>query len=130
MGKNEIKIRVWDKEKKRMIYKNIQSLIFAHHGLVVEYHIPPMQSHLKVYDGIIMLSSGLFDEDGKEIYRGDICSNEVAKWEIIFHTGCFCGKRIGGSDGTQNTHLALRAIRGLRIIGNIYETPELLKTDI
>ena len=127
MKKNEIEIRIWDKGDNKMKYADIEhfddmvGFRFEHKSIEADGE-PDMIE--------IMLFSGRLDEDRKKIFDGDICSNEVAKWEIIFHTGCFCGKRIGGSDGTQNTHLALRAIRGLRIIGNIYETPELLKTDI
>src|SRR4030042_1209803 len=63
-----------------------------------------------------------------EIYEGDVCSNEVAKWEVIFNRGCFCGRMIGGKN--IETHLALRGIIGLRLIGNIYENSELLSGTI
>lgn len=75
---------------------------------------------------IVMQYTGLKDENGFELYEGDIIQNDAAKWVVIFNTGCFCAKRISGSDGTQNIHLALRAIQGKKRIGNIYENPELL----
>ena len=69
--------------------------------------------------------SGLTDIKGIELWEGDICANDAAKWEIIFNTGCFCAKMIGGKD--HEMHLALRGVKGLVKIGNIVENPELLK---
>ena len=68
--------------------------------------------------------TGVYDIDGKEIYMDDICSNEVAKWIVVFDRGCFSAKMVGRE---SSMHLALRAIVGLRVIGNIYENSEILK---
>lgn len=70
--------------------------------------------------------TGLTDEKGSELFTGDICTNEAAKWEVIFNTGCYCAKIIGKDYPDQHMHLALRAIRGLQKLGNKYENPELL----
>lgn len=71
------------------------------------------------------LFSGIKDLEEKKLYVGDVVSNDVAKWEIIFNKGCFCGKLIGDPDESQDMHIALRAIKGIKYIGNVLETPEL-----
>jgi hypothetical protein len=76
-------------------------------------------------DFVLLEYSGWKDTKGNELWEGDICSNDAAKWEVIFNTGCFCGKMIGGLD--HDTHLALRGIKGLVKIGTIFQNPELLK---
>ena len=84
----------------------------------------------------LMQYTGLKDKNGKEIYDGDIMRNSPARWEIVFNKGCFCHKCLGYYDERDNytivksqpeIHLALRALRGAEIIGNIYENPELIK---
>lgn len=70
--------------------------------------------------------SGIKDEEGEELYEGDIVTNAAARWEVIKSEGCFCGKMLGIGYEERKTHLALRAIRGIKKIGNRYENPELL----
>ena len=70
-----------------------------------------------------MQFTGVYDIDGKEIYMGDICSNEVAKWIIVFDRGCFSVKMVGRE---SSIYLALRGVVGLRVIGNIHENKNLL----
>lgn len=69
--------------------------------------------------------SGINDEFRNELFEGDIVSNHVATWEVVFNKGCFCGKPVGRND--QETHIALRAIKEIKRIGNRYKNPELLK---
>ena len=84
-------------------------------------------------DCIILEYSGLDDEINKQLFEGDICSNDAALWEVVFNKGCFCGKflRPTGPKATvgeqTDTHIALRAIKGLRKIGNRYQNREYSK---
>ena len=119
----EIKFRAWLWDERELHYVLKMDTVNNGYGkvwMIDTFHYKNI-SHFG-----LMQFTGLNDKNGVEIYEGDICSNEVAKWEVIFDTGCFCGKRIGGSDGTQNIHLALRAIRELSVIGNIHENPSLI----
>lgn len=66
--------------------------------------------------------TGLLDKNGKEIYEGDLIQNDPIKeqgkpWVVEFTTGFF------GAKG-----MALRAMIGIEVIGNIYENPELITT--
>lgn len=72
--------------------------------------------------------TGLLDKNGNEIYEGDILSNSVAKWIVVFNTGCFCHKMVGSDE--RPTELALRSLIGGEVIGNVYENPELLADEV
>ena len=63
---------------------------------------------------IVMLDTGLFDKNGKEIWEGDLLQNEWDKkvHEVVFKRGCFTCN--------QNTN------DRFEVIGNIYEDTELL----
>jgi len=129
----EIKFRAWDEMKKVMHidFQFINSgkegndwVIFKSdkHQNYEEYiKNPHFQQQLKV-----MQFTGLKDKNGKEIYEGDIVQN-VCSWEVKFNKGCFCGDMIKPEPLTQDTLLALRAIKNIVVIGNIYENPELIK---
>jgi len=112
----EIKFRIWNDTLKVMytpeMDKEIKNL----------WSIPELKGGIMRVrkDEILMQYTGLKDENGQEIYEGDIIQNESLKekgksWIVELDRGCF------GAKG-----LALRALKGMVVIGNIYENPELL----
>lgn len=126
----EIKFRVWDTYNKEML--DVQELDYAD-----SYNGQPMirttmyNDYFDTEEMILMQYTGLKDKNGKEIYEGDIveiirpCILE--RGEVKFINGCFAIK-------SKDTLLMLYQCEinnfKLKVIGNIYENPELLKEEI
>lgn len=119
-----IKFRVWDKIGKKMIdWKDVnltkevgdnEIFVFEPTGMFADIILEP----------IIMQSTGLKDKNGVEIYEGDIVENEYK--EIGFIKNCndaFCFNR-----KERNFYLSgIGAGSPFKILGNIYQHPELLE---
>ncbi len=129
----EIKFRVWDKEKKKMIYydKDCSSPDMTLNGVLISHD---KQSNVS-YRYELMQFTGLKDKNGKEIWEGDICKETHEHiladgkpcedgWTshsmpIEFHNGMF-------AFGYQTSSLSyFIKCWGLVVIGNIHENPEL-----
>ena len=86
----------------------------------------------------LMQYTGLKDKNGKEIYEGDILkvpddydiygfmAGEIR--QIYFKDGCFRFKPKNEGDCTERGH-HLEDDGDFEVIGNIYESPELLEKD-
>lgn len=106
----EIKYRCYSK-KNGMNYNNT-------------YFILALSAH---YNGkgedIFMQFTGLKDNNGKEIYEGDIVRTNEAEWiaKVVFEQGNFmCCDKINGFS-------AYCEWEKFEVIGNIYQNPELLE---
>jgi uncharacterized phage protein (TIGR01671 family) len=139
-----IKFRAWDKKRKRM-YKVLNlyvDSIGVHSGIwadvegfdVIEDKNIRIQIQPK--DIEVMQFTGLKDKNGKEIYEGDVVTAFLEKRAVV-HFGDYS---VNGSDYYSNNTTAGFYILYIddseesgidpsetTVIGNIHETPELLK---
>ena len=125
--KREIKFRIWDKEKGKMLNKYDVGFITL--------------SYLDVYGSDefyeFMQYAGLKDENGVEIYEGDIVRVEHTNYyetEIEPEYKPWIGKVIFKESGYYiqtgcDYHPSLSNIRivSINVLGNVFENPELLE---
>lgn len=130
-----IQFRAWDKLAKAMSPEFSLFGEFTLLGAVHEWQWEVLQKSPKdasKYDSLgrlndleIMQFTGLKDKNGKEIYEGDIMSSSGVKLVVTFEDGKFCFDNTGGSYGRD--FIGQDRVGRLEVIGNVYETHELLK---
>ena len=126
------KFRAWDKELQTML--DVSLIDFKKRVLVGE-HWKFGETNFMSFDEIeLMQSTGLRDKNGKEIFEGDIVQfedcHEVSDF-LYINTGIieWCQ---GGFHVTNRASVLMEDLLDgdsldVTIIGNIYETPELLE---
>lgn len=101
------------------------------------YGDPGPQAHIFVYENgyegyrveaeTIGQFTGMLDDDGKEIYEDDIIAFDSGRIGVVeFYRGCFV-VRYGNSDTVQ--YLYDIKDWSIKILGNVFENPELLMDD-
>ncbi|WJQ03249.1 YopX family protein [Geobacillus stearothermophilus] len=126
----QIKFRVWDgglmlpAESIQFDTETVEVLIpcdaFGCEGHPIEYDFGNV---------VLMQYTGLCDKNGKEIYEGDIVETDLGIGEVVFDAGAFL-IRIPECDDYYEFDDFFSLYEGgcylVEVIGNIYETPELL----
>ena len=117
----QIKFRAWEAEYSQMVsWEELKDPCSS--GVYLDYLEPDPSG-----DPVIMQFTGAIDSDGSEIYEGDICQTEdftaLVEWdsEIL-------GFRLVMREGDKITSFPFmtRNAKHWKIVGNIYENPELV----
>ena len=124
----EILFRAWDKENKKMLF-NVQ--------YIYDSKCDSFGDMLDNQDYIITQFTGLKDEEGTKIFEGDIVKHDNGKnYEVKFgfyvnEVNCeYTVECYGWHIGKDNEFEDFEQIHNsnkIKVIGNIFENPELLK---
>lgn len=127
-----LKFRAWDKDREEMFDVDIINFVTRTVEGISQYkNITQLP-----FDGVILMQyTGLKDENGKEIYEGDLfgvrnLSDELEiVGEVIFDTDFaqFTIKYTNGGWAELWQHLSQKTNKAKEVIGNIYENQELLE---
>lgn len=121
------KFRAWDKDHKYMEYTDKNLIVsFGDNGNVDATDLSNIYSTCNGMQNFeLMQSTGLKDKNGTEIYEGDIVKNiydeiYVVKW---FDAAFYLEEKYNGGFDYHELHFE----DNKKVIGNIYENPELLE---
>ena len=128
----EIKFREWDADNHCMVYDWYKVVSQKPYS---ENRFLGIQKQTLATE--VMQYTGLKDKNGKEIYEGDIITTEIKyldhlkQYIIGFRNGTFCflenDEEVQVWDDGINKWHSLENIYSIRVVGNIYENPEILK---
>ena len=136
----EIKFRAWDKWHNRFIV--LEKIHFGENGPKAVYErneLSPTTPYIYSIEWIeLMAYTGLKDQNGREIYEGDIvkfcpqspCSEELPNprygemGEVFFDIGSFAVRPIDKK--REGLEFFLNELGEWVVVGNIYENKELL----
>ncbi|MDS3874868.1 YopX family protein [Staphylococcus hominis] len=123
------KFRAWDKDHKYMEYTDRNLIVsFGDNGNVDATDLSNIYSTCNGMQNFeLMQSTGLKDKNGTEIYEGDIVKNiydeiYVVKW---FDAAFYLEEKYNGGFDYHELHFE----DNKKVIGNIYENPELLEDE-
>ena len=133
----DIKFRAWDKRTKRLY--QVQTLQFYGtnntvdacwtNGVDFDGESTLGEPELNNLHNLeLMQYTGMKDVKGVEIYEGDIIREDIEKGgppiivSVVWEDGAFYGK-----ERTHNPEYIVKEFLNGKVIGNIYENPELLE---
>ena len=133
------KFRVWDKENDRMLIPGEDSdcitLEIDENGInVYDMEHPSAEKgyDLAHLDCELMQSTGLKDKNGTEIYEGDIVHVNYRLGTVKYTKGSFYIKLLNSSKFILLSDFYFKSYTNdwiLKILGNIYQHPELLERE-
>ena len=121
----EIKFRAWDSSISEMVSNNCLSVVAGEPAYIMEQNDGSLVSSFR-QDMILMQYTGLKDKNGVEIYEGDIVGIENENWIVEW---CDAGTFVviePCSCSVISTMQYLDDGGVFKVIGNVYENPELL----
>ena len=125
----EIKFRAWVKDRKAIFEVILINYVSKKVTYIVERtgHLLNIR-HDKFNDVELMQYSGLTDMMEKEIYEGDILFESFGEryYKVVFENGSFRAEFEGDFE-EHSFDLIDVVAQGCKIVGNIYENPELIK---
>ena len=122
----DIKFRAWKKTDTPEMFTNITSVDFKERVIGIDFPISKqtVRADVESLDNIVLMQyTGMKDVKGVEIYEGDILqSKHYFRYQVVFKGDCW------RCESLKNNRFKNRFIgRDLKVIGNIYENPELLE---
>jgi phage protein len=125
----DIKFRAWVKDRKAIFEVVLINYVTKKVTYLFERvgHLLNIR-HEKFNDIELMQYSGLTDMMEKEIYEGDILFESFGEryYKVVFENGSFRAEFEGDFE-EHSFDLIDVVAQGCKIVGNIYENPELLK---
>lgn len=120
------KFRAWDKVFKEMVQVN--ALVLDEQVVKVTYKNGNVaKEDMKEYE--LMQSTGLCDKEGTEVFEGDILHHQIqTEYTFIVKYDKDKGRWYGdGLSRTYRIDITKEFLPYYKVIGNIYENPELLE---
>lgn len=128
----EIKFRIWDKPdmyKKHVMAGNcLTDLRFNLGDYTYPSVLVPDRGWCNCDHGIIMQYTGLVDADGKEIYEGDVVvrTSDRTKYVVKWFSK-YARFALSTNNEPDQLPMIMFLLENTRVIGNVYENPELLE---
>jgi uncharacterized phage protein (TIGR01671 family) len=129
----EIKFRAWDKTNKCWLlgyeYPNLGGFSIVGECVLMGEFEALFHPLTRINEIEIMQFTGLLDKQGKEVYEGDIVHHLKygGNYQVSYSQENTGYDLENPSRKLAPMHLCSRCQENIEVIGNIHETPELLK---
>ena len=121
----EFKFRAWSKETNEMITDFSYSYELAF--VDGQFNLYRQGAIEWVVDSVIMQAIGKEDKNGNTIFEGDIVEYEGEKYEIVYDKDTASYVLKEGKE--KGWILGGKGWKKVKVVGNVYENPELLEQE-